>query len=101
MPEPVWYRKAPVPDWDTGFPIVDAGGIDLNANTQLWLNDNFKKLLPRRKDGPAHRWSPSSWAQNLMPEPVRYRKAETETEIQDAGGIDLDAEAQLWVKRSF
>jgi hypothetical protein len=36
-----------------------------------------------------------------MPEPVRYRKAETETEIQDAGGIDLDAEAQLWVKRSF
>ncbi len=46
MPEPVWYRKGdPVryqntlaPDWDTRCRNADAGGIELGADAQSWLN---------------------------------------------------------------
>jgi hypothetical protein len=31
------YRNAPLPDWDTERRNVDTGGIDLDANAQLWL----------------------------------------------------------------
>ncbi len=36
MLEPVRYRNALVPVWDTGCRYADAGGIDLDADAQLW-----------------------------------------------------------------
>ncbi len=34
--DPVRYRNAPEPDWDTGCRNAYAGGIDLDADAQLW-----------------------------------------------------------------
>ncbi len=34
--DPVWYRNAPVPDWDTGCRNANSGGIGVDVDAQLW-----------------------------------------------------------------
>ncbi len=44
-------QNAPVPDWDTGSRNADAGGIDLDADAQLWHVQNCLCYLSKEGNG--------------------------------------------------